>query len=179
LYCIELVPAPGFAGMAGRVELSKPPGPFTVAVTADGRSRYLPIISLSGLTAGRTYVAWVARPQMDSVIKLGIVKNGTTALRREIDFDKFNVLVSEEPSGRYVLRGQSPSTRLFPPDLLEFSVGGMQQADTAGHHHMDGGWPMVPMPRCCPPRWRYDRTSARTCPGIAPPHSRVPVPDFN
>ncbi|HKC40723.1 MAG TPA: hypothetical protein VKC15_14360, partial [Gemmatimonadales bacterium] len=34
LYCIELVAAPGVRGVSGRVELSSPPGPFTVAVTA-------------------------------------------------------------------------------------------------------------------------------------------------
>jgi FtsP/CotA-like multicopper oxidase with cupredoxin domain len=151
LYCIELVPAPGVTGVSGRVELSKPPGPFTVAVTADGRSRYLPAVSLSGLPTGLRYIAWVARPQMDSLIRLGPVQNGTVTLKREIDFDKFTVLISEEPSGRYILRGQSPSTRLFPPDLLEFSVGGMGvgmgQSDTAAHHHhAASAWPMVPMP---------------------------------
>ena len=147
MYCIELVAAPGSSGLSGRVELSHPPGPFTVAVTADGRSRYIPIVSLSGLSPKHNYVAWVARPQLDSVIALGTVKNGINRLR-EIDFEKFNVLISEEPSGHYVLRGQSPSTRLFPPDLLEFSVGGMvQQADTGSHHHhAEAGWPMVPMP---------------------------------
>jgi FtsP/CotA-like multicopper oxidase with cupredoxin domain len=86
---------------------------------------------------------------MDSLVRLGPVQNGTVTLRREIDFDKFTVLIAEEPSGRYILRGQSPSTRLFPPDLLEFSVGGMgtgQGADTTHHHDADAGWPMVPMP---------------------------------
>ncbi len=147
LYCIELVPAPGVTGVSGRVELSTPPGPFTIAVTADGRARYLPAVSLSGLRTGHRYTAWVARPQMDSLIRLGPVQNGTVTLRREIDFDKFTVLISEEPSGRYILRGQSPSTRLFPPDLLEFSIGGMGLSDTAAHHHRTASaWPMVPMP---------------------------------
>ena len=151
LYCLELVPTPGLTGVSGRVELSQPPGPFTIAVTADGRSRYLPVVSLSGLPSGHTYIAWVATSQMDSIVKLGAVKNGTTELRA-IDFDKFTVLISEQPSGRYVLRGQSPSTRLFPPDLLEFSVGAMgQQQDTMAdamdhHHHGAGEWPMVPTP---------------------------------
>ncbi|HWC73320.1 MAG TPA: multicopper oxidase family protein [Gemmatimonadales bacterium] len=150
LYCIELVPAPGLTGVSGRVELSEPPGPFTIAVTADGRSRYIPIFSLSGLPAGHTYVARIATPQMDSIINLGQVRNGTTALPA-IDFTKFNILISEQPSGRYVLRGQSPSTRLFPPDLLEFSVGAMgaagsQQAETMAHHPHAAGWPMVPAP---------------------------------
>ena len=36
LYCIELVAAPGAEGAAGTVELGQVPGPFTVAVTAEG-----------------------------------------------------------------------------------------------------------------------------------------------
>ncbi|HEV2669911.1 MAG TPA: hypothetical protein VGU74_02370, partial [Gemmatimonadales bacterium] len=156
LYCIELVPTPGLTGVSGRVELSQPPGPFTIAVTVDGRSRYLPVFELTGLPPGHGYVAWAATPQMDSIVRLGAVKNGTTQLRA-IDFNKFTVLISQQPSGRYVLRGQSPSTRLFPPDLLEFSVGAMgaggagQQSDTMAdameHHHGGAGeWPMVPTP---------------------------------
>src|SRR5216110_3850899 len=77
LYCIELVPAPGLVGISGRVELGVPPGPFAVAVTPDGRSRYVPIVSLQGLprlssqATSAAYVAWVTPPQMDTVIKLG------------------------------------------------------------------------------------------------------------
>jgi FtsP/CotA-like multicopper oxidase with cupredoxin domain len=84
---------------------------------------------------------------MDSLIKLGAVRNGTTTLR-PVDFDKFVILITTErsatvraPSGRVILRGQSPSTRLFPPDLLEFSVGGGEH-----HEHAPSDWPMVPMP---------------------------------
>jgi FtsP/CotA-like multicopper oxidase with cupredoxin domain len=157
LYCIELIPAPGVRGASGRVELAFPSGPSTVSVTADGRTRFRPEITLIGLpdTAHGPYVAWAATPQMDSLINLGAVKNGTVALR-EIDFEKFIVLITAErsarvraPTGRVVLRGQSPSTRLFPPDLLEFSIGGMgrgvaPQADD--HEHAASEWPMVPMP---------------------------------
>ena len=157
LYCIELVPAPGVAGVSGRVELAIPPGPFTVAVTADGHSRFIPVVFLTGLPAtgrgGGTYVAWVATPQMDSLIKLGEVKNGRVELRA-IELDRFNFLISSErsarvrePHGRMILRGQSPSTRPFPPDLLEFSVGGMGTGGEAGHHeHESSGWPMPPVP---------------------------------
>src|SRR5438552_8168023 len=74
LYCIELVAAPGVAGAAGRVELASPPGPFTVDVTADGHARFTPIAFLSGLGAGR-YVAWAVSPQLDTLVKLGTVKN--------------------------------------------------------------------------------------------------------
>jgi suppressor of ftsI len=154
LYCIELVAAPGVKGVSGRVELASPPGPFTVAVTADGRTRVLPIVYLSGLQrtthdAPRTalvYIAWATTPQMDSLIKLGAVKNGRVELR-PIDFDKFTVFISSEqsarvrePHGRIILRGQSPSTRPFPPDLLEFSVGGMGSPE----HHHDAEMPPVP-----------------------------------
>jgi len=161
LYCIELVAAPGVRGVSGRVELSSPPGPFTVAVTADGRTRVLPIFYLSGLPrtthdAPRTdlvYIAWATTPQMDSLIKLGAVKNGRVKLRA-IEFDKFNVLISSEhnarvrePRGRIILRGQSPSTRPFPPDLLEFSLGAAGSTGAMDHGaHESSGWPMVPTP---------------------------------
>jgi len=148
LYCVELVAAPGINGVSGRVELASPPGPFTVAVTADGHSRFIPIFYLSGLPSTGTYIAWATTPQMDSLIELGEVKNGSVTLR-PIDFDKFNILISVEPSarvreprGRIIVRGQSPSTRPFPPDLLEFSLGGMA-AGTAKHVH-DVEMPPVP-----------------------------------
>lgn len=149
LYCIELVPAPGFREASGRVELGNPPGPFTVAATADGRSRFLPQFTLAGLRGDQHYVAWVVPPQMDTVIKLGTVHNGRVTLP-VIELEKFIVLITAEksvrvqaPSGRVILRGQSPSTRLFPPDLLEFSAGGV----ASGHHeHVMSDWPMVPMP---------------------------------
>ncbi len=161
LYCIELVAAPGATGVSGRIELARPAGPFTVAVTAAGRSQVIPIASLQGLPAAATFIAWATPPQMDTVIKLGEVRNGETALRA-VDLDKFLLLITaerdrrvREPRGRVVLRGQSPSTRLFPPDLLEFSIGAMGQSPDMGHHaHSDSGtprdsldWPMVPMPR--------------------------------
>ena len=55
-----------------------------------------------------------------------------------IDLEKFAILVTAERSarvkdrvGRMVLRGQSPSTRLFPPDLLEFSIGSARRSRLA------------------------------------------------
>jgi FtsP/CotA-like multicopper oxidase with cupredoxin domain len=119
-----------------------------VAVTPDGHSRFIPIFYLSGLPSTGTYIAWATTPQMDSLIKLGEVKNGSVTLR-PIEFDKFNILISaerstrvREPRGRIMVRGQSPSTRPFPPDLLEFSLGGMA-AGTAEHVH-DVEMPPVP-----------------------------------
>src|SRR5256885_9287728 len=71
-----------------------------------------------------------------------------------IELDKFIILISSErrgrgrePRGKIVLRGQSPSTRPMPPDVLEFSVGGMVPPDMAEHHeHDSAAWPMPPIP---------------------------------
>jgi FtsP/CotA-like multicopper oxidase with cupredoxin domain len=167
LYCIELVPAPGLDGASGLVELGHAPGPFTVAVTPDGRPRHRLTASLSGLPAPgslgkyRTYVAWAAPPSMHPIQRLGEVADGHADLG-VVELEKFVFLVTaeasgrvKEPAGRIVLRGQSPSTRLFPPDLLEFSIGRMGQAN-GGSRHAHGAspagsgparWTTVPMPR--------------------------------
>jgi suppressor of ftsI len=176
LYCMELIPAPGIAGVSGRVEFGYAPGPFTVAVAPDGRSRFRLTLSAdglpspSGLGSYRAYVAWIAPPTMDSVVRLGAVRNGKTLLG-EVDLEKFTFLVTAErsaraaePKGRVVLRGQSPATRLFPPDLLQFAIGTVPAGAERRHEHRgshdggshDGGaasgdsaprWTGVPMPR--------------------------------
>ena len=132
------------------MELASPPGPFTIDVTADGRSRFTPIAILSGLPPARVYIAWAVSPQMDTLIKLGPVKNGRTTLR-PVELDKFVILISGErsvsvtaPRGRMILRGQSPSTRPMPPDMLEFSIGGALAP--VEHAHADTMWPMPPVP---------------------------------
>ncbi|HUR94095.1 MAG TPA: multicopper oxidase family protein [Gemmatimonadales bacterium] len=162
LYCIELVPAPGIRGISGRVELGHIPGPFSIAVTADGRIRYgLRLIaaglpSPGSLGAFRTYVAWAATPTMDSVARLGEVRNGRTRLG-DVDLEKFTILVTAEssaaatvPGRKVVLRGQSPGTRLFPPDFLQLSIGSMTPSRHSGHGGVapdsaGGHWTMVPM----------------------------------
>lgn len=170
LYCIELAPVPGMAGVTGRVEIGRTAGPFTVAVAADGRPRSRLTVLAAGLPAPgtlgrfRTYIAWVATPTMDSVVRLGEIGNDRTAAGR-VDLEKFTVLVTAErdthvaePRGRVVLRGQSPSTRLFPPDLLQFSLGSMPQPSDDPHREHGGShggsaadsglprWTPVPMP---------------------------------
>jgi FtsP/CotA-like multicopper oxidase with cupredoxin domain len=171
LYCIELVPAPGITGVSGRVELGHIPGPFTVAVGPDGRPRFRLILSVAGLPSPqslgsyRTYVAWVTPPMMDALVSQGAVRNGRNPLGT-VDLEKFTFLVTAEPSvhvkgpsGRMVLRGQSPATRLFPPDLVQFSIGSMAQPGMGGHQEhramhdpgagpADSGsrWTTVPMP---------------------------------
>ena len=161
---MELIPAPGAEGVSGTVELGQVPGPFTVAVSPEGFPRYRLSLDVSGLpapaTLGRfaTYVAWAAPPAMHPVRRLGQVGNGRTVLG-DVDLEKFVVLVTaerdarvKEPEGKVVLRGQSPSTRLFPPDLLEFSIGRMgPRPEHTGHgeHHgsaAGAAWTGVPMP---------------------------------
>src|SRR5437016_13734422 len=54
LYCLALVAAPAIDGISGHVGLVEPAGPFTVAVTSDGRIRYAQAIVLIGLP-GRAF----------------------------------------------------------------------------------------------------------------------------
>ena len=144
LYCIELIPVPGVPTASGRVELAYLPNPFTVAVLPDGRLRYQPVAYLSHLPPPRSlgsftqYVAWISSPTMDSVMRLGTVADGTTELP-PIDLEKFVILVTAEasgdgaePRGRVVLRGQSPSTRLQPPEILQLALGAMVDSGTQG-----------------------------------------------
>ena len=163
LYCIELIAAPGVEGATGAVELGHVPGPFTVAVTAEGVPKHRLALDLAGLPSpsslGKftTYVAWAAPPAMHPVRRLAEVGNGRTVLG-DIDLEKFVVLVTaerharvREPEGKVALRGQSPSTRLFPPDLLEFSIGRIGVAAGETHRGMRhpaerSGWTTVPMP---------------------------------
>jgi FtsP/CotA-like multicopper oxidase with cupredoxin domain len=159
LYCIELFPANGVIGPRGLVGLLQAPGPFTISVTAEGRPRVRPVIDLSDLPAPSsfgaysTYVAWATTPVLDTIIKLGEVRNGRTLLR-EVALDRYLIIVSAERSaavkertGRLVLRGESASNRMRPPDILDFALG-TGTGEAAEHHHEPDslGWTMVPMP---------------------------------
>ncbi len=178
LYCMELVPAPGLGPqLRGRVELAHVPGPFTVAVTRGGQFRYRPVFDLAGLpspsTLGEytTYVAWAVTPEMNRVVRLGVVGSGRTSLR-EFDLEKFLILITAErapdaaePNGRVVLRAQSPSTRLQPPDFLEFTIGNMAEratvtgrpapADAGGDAHAHHSPAVAPRSTAAPPDWPH------------------------
>ncbi|MGI8618106.1 MAG: multicopper oxidase family protein [Gemmatimonadaceae bacterium] len=172
LYCIELIAAPAIGGVSGRVELGRIPGPFTIAVTANGSLLHQPVVLLAGLPAPSslgaftTYVAWLSTPVMHPVTRLGEVRNGRNELPR-IGSEKFIVLITAEtspavaePRGRVVLRGQSPATRLQPPDVLQFALGAAPVDTTAGHRQDEHAahraqsaprtsgieWTTVPMP---------------------------------
>jgi suppressor of ftsI len=189
LYCLELLPAAGVRDASGVVELGHVPGPFTVAVTAEGNQRYAAGVRLQGLpdpsTLGdyTTYVAWVTTPLMHPWHKLGEVRNGLTALG-EIALDKFIVVVSAEPSaavtertGRLVLRGQSPSSRMRPPDVLEWSLGAVPAEAPHEHgHDVPGGWVAPPMPAGLTMLPAEMRLAPRVSPYLPPVAATAEIP---
>ena len=148
LYCIHLLPAPGFTA-AGSVELSWTGGPFTVGVMLDGTQQWqlrfslqqLPDSLLHGRRSG--FVAWAASPTMAQVIRLGRVHNGELDLG-PVALDRFLILISAESDtavgewkGRVVLRGESASNRLRPADNYQFFLGvaGDRTPPTMAHDH--------------------------------------------
>ncbi len=169
LYCMELVPTASYVGAKASLELARPASAFGVAVSRDGHQRYELVAHVEGLPAapqGSVYMAWVMPLDLDPVVRLGRIGNGTTHLG-EVALNKFMVLVSLEDSplateraGPLVLRGRSPSSRLEPHDLFQISAfadpaGGPVRGDAHaedGHAHGAGGqaagaadWPMPAM----------------------------------
>ena len=174
LYCLELIPSPRTPEVAGRVELGLGRGPFTIDVSSDGFLRFHPTVLLERLPAPATlgafttYVAWVSPPAMYPMTRLGVVRNGRTTLP-VIGLEKFVVHITAEASGHaatpgafVVARGQSPSTRLQPPDMVQFVYGAMvdsasraTSATAAQHMHeghvstdtarREARWTTVPM----------------------------------
>ncbi|MEO8636408.1 MAG: multicopper oxidase family protein [Gemmatimonadales bacterium] len=162
LYCIHLIPAPGFAS-AGSVELSWTGGPFTVDVTADGTQQWQLRFSLQGLPdtllRGRRsgFVAWAASPSMARIVRLGVVHAGEMDVGT-VALDRFLILISAEPDtsvrewqGRMVLRGESAGNRLRPADSYQFFLGVAGDRTVArmhDHHSAQPdamGWTDIPM----------------------------------
>jgi FtsP/CotA-like multicopper oxidase with cupredoxin domain len=151
LYCIDLSATERGGAASGSVALEYIPGPFTVPLTVDGYYRYAPRITLRGLPqapgGGTRYVAWAATPAMDVIHRVGVVTNGVNR-GGEIALDRFLVLISaeqtplpSEPRGPILLRGESPSNRMRPPDLYQLSLGVVTPpTESAGWH----GVPMTP-----------------------------------
>ena len=148
---IALYPTPDLAPAGGTAFLRWDPSPFGVSVTRDGNQRYRLDLEIEGLPEPdslgdfRTYVAWATTPIMDPFIRLGEVGNGTHPDLGPVAFDKFVILVSAEPlaaverrTGRLVLRGASPSTRILPDNHLMVPVGGSgENALPMDHGAMD------------------------------------------
>jgi suppressor of ftsI len=153
-YCTALIATPDLDTVTGALDLAPADSPYGIAVTADGRPRYTLTMRIAGLPApaslgqGNTvYIAWATSLTMDSIVKLGVVHNGRAALGA-IARNQFRIIVSAEPSaavtsrtGRLVLRGTSPSTRLLAHrDLATPFAPGAQAAGML----MDGGTPFRP-----------------------------------
>jgi FtsP/CotA-like multicopper oxidase with cupredoxin domain len=187
LYCLTLIAVPGeSAAVAGHVDLSRVPGPFTVAVTADGRAVYDPVVTVAGLPAPASlgnftvFVAWVTPPTMYPAIKLGVVSNGSTTVRR-FALDPFVMLVTAEPNAnvtepgtRVVLRAGSPSTRLLPPDMLQFAAGAVRDTGASGSSMAMPGMPAAGTPAGGTPA--ADADSAEGWTGVPMPAGLAMVP---
>ncbi|HSM36510.1 MAG TPA: multicopper oxidase family protein, partial [Longimicrobiales bacterium] len=169
LRCIELLPTGVAVGARGVVTLARPPSPFAVTVTVEGRHVYALSARVEGLPRPETlgpyaaYVAWATPLTFDPVIRLGALGGGTADLGR-VDFSAFLILVTAEASadvterrGPIVLRGRSPSTRLAAHDLLATAPAaetGGARANGEDHRHGDAdagdadagdAWPLPPM----------------------------------
>ncbi len=161
LYCITLLPSGVVEGATGTAALGWAPGPYSVSVDQDGVSRWTIAMDLHGLpvpTGPRAgFVAWAAPPTMFPLIRLGTVRNGHS-LVGPLALDRFLLLISLESDtttlerrGPLILRGESASNRLRPPELFQLALGGLTSAPTGmeSHHHLGGadslGWTTVPM----------------------------------
>jgi FtsP/CotA-like multicopper oxidase with cupredoxin domain len=169
LNCMTLVPSPDFPQARGTIQLQPVPSPFGVTVHADGTPRQRLIATFSGLRSARSlgsdtvFVAWASTLSLDSVVKLGVVRNGRLDLG-EMSLPQFRVLVSAERSaevrertGRLVLRGTSPSARLMAHrDVVQPSAPGALRDDASppvGHMpamhdapNAADAWRMPPLP---------------------------------
>ncbi len=120
-YGIEMVttrrvPGTGRATGAGTVAFAR--SPFGVAVSPRGSYVYDLSLSVDRIKAPRrgAYTAWAASPDLDDVVRLGVLETGRRVSGR-IDWNKFLVLVTLEPSaeptdrwhGPVVMRGMSRS----------------------------------------------------------------------
>jgi hypothetical protein len=149
LYCIDLHPTPDLPTVSGAVELRRVPTLFGAAVTADGTHLWDLRLTLAGLPDPRTlgnystYVAWATTPTLDTLRRLGPVRNGRIEAGR-VGLNAILIIVSAERTadvktreGRIVLRGTSASTLMRPHDFttLRQSMGTCTAALTGGARH--------------------------------------------
>lgn len=127
--------------------------PFGLAVTRDGRFSFRVMLTLDGLpgpaTLGpyRTYIAWATTPELQPMIRLGEVRNGSTELG-PVALERFIIMVSAERSpavvertGPLVLRGSSPSLMMVPHGVTALPP----QAVAEHQHGRTDGWTMPSM----------------------------------
>ena len=160
IYCMDLYGTPDLPRVSGKAWLSYLSSPFGISVAPNGSHRYRVTLEVEGLPAPSslgeyaTYVAWATTPILRPMTKLGEVRNGETTLG-EVDFNKFVIFISAERSpdlpertGRLVMRGTSPSSRLQSHDLLftapSAALPPPPLAPSSKQHGRDSMWPMPP-----------------------------------
>jgi FtsP/CotA-like multicopper oxidase with cupredoxin domain len=164
LYCIRLLPTGHAEQASGTAALEWDRGPYAVSVNRDGIMQFDVTFELQGLpqpaSPGGAFVAWAAPPTMSPMIRLGTVRNGRSTVG-PVALDRFLVVISNEPDslaqdrkGALILRGESASNRLRPPEMFQIALGGLRtdaSAMPAGAQHHHGGasdslgWTTVPM----------------------------------
>lgn len=115
-YRISLVSTSGNRALSGSVSLSFAASPFSIAVSEDGHYVYDARVQVHGIRpASGIYVVWATTPELDAVVKLGVLDEEMGAGGR-ISFNKFIVFVTVESTadvekwtGPIVLRGISRS----------------------------------------------------------------------
>lgn len=167
LYCIRLLPTAHAEEATGSAALEWDRGPYTVSVNRDGAMQYNVTFDLQGLPTPASrrgaFVAWAAPPTMSPMVRLGTVRNGRSTVG-PVALDRFLIVISHEPDslskerrGKLILRGESASNRLRPPEMFQMALGGLRTSNDGammmdGHqHHMGAadslGWTTVPMAR--------------------------------
>ncbi|GMQ81759.1 MAG: hypothetical protein BMS9Abin05_1194 [Rhodothermia bacterium] len=167
LYCISLFSTPRALQATGRAVLARPRTPFGVAVSRDGRQRYLIDLTIEGLPPPEdlgpytTYVVWATTPELKPIYNLGTAGNGQFELR-EVSLNKFLIFVSAEAEpggsdreGPLVLRGQSASSRMKAHGAFQIasigiavgSIGSEMEREDAAHglDHKMQRWMSPPM----------------------------------
>ena len=123
-YGIEMVttrrvPGTGRAVGTGMVNFAR--SPFGVAVSPSGSYVYDLSLSIDRIKAPRrgAYTAWAVAPDLQDVVRLGVIEEGQVASAR-VTWNKFLVVVTLEPSteptarwhGPVVMRGMSRSSMM-------------------------------------------------------------------
>ena len=123
-YGIEMVttrrvPGTGRAVGTGMVNFAR--SPFGVAVSPSGSYVYDLSLSIDRIKAPRrgAYTAWAVAPDLQDVVRLGVIEEGQVASAR-VTWNKFLVVLtlepSTEPTGRWlgpvVMRGMSRSSMM-------------------------------------------------------------------
>ncbi len=117
---VPLRPTQNAPSGRGAMTLVMPDSPFGVTVEADGRYVFDVTVEVSSLRrrAGLSYVVWAATPELDQVMRLGLLDDALRVTGR-VAWNKFLVFISEEAepepetwSGPILLTGLSPSGRM-------------------------------------------------------------------